>query len=83
MNFRPEYQARRMQRSHYQHLPLQPLTSDAISDLFRDHLGQDRSVAALPETIEERTEGNPFFIEEVLQSLSKAAIWRGCAAPTG
>jgi len=33
VNFRPEYQARWMQRSYYQHLPLQPLTSEAIRAL--------------------------------------------------
>jgi predicted ATPase len=77
VNFRPEYQARWMQRSYYQHLPLQPLTSDAINDLLRDHLGEDPSVAALPETIEERTKGNPFFIEEVLQSLIESGHLSG------
>ena len=55
VNFRPEYQAGWIQRLHYQHLPLQPLTSEAVSDFLRDHLGQHPSVAALPEMIEERT----------------------------
>lgn len=84
VNFRPEYQARWMQRSYYQHLPLQPLTSDAIRDLLRDHLGQDPSVAALPEMIEQRTNGNPFFIEEVLQIADrKRPAGRECGAPNG
>jgi len=39
-NFRPEYQARWMQRSYYQHLPLQPLGANAIHDLLNDHLGR-------------------------------------------
>src|SRR5271169_6901150 len=66
-----------MQRSYYQHLPLQPPTSEAIRALLQDHLGQDRSVAALPEMIEERTKGNPFFIEEVLQSLIESGHLAG------
>lgn len=69
LNFRPEYQARWMQRSYYQQLPLPPLGPEAIRTLLRDHLGEDPSVAALPETIHQRTKGNPFFIEEVVQSL--------------
>jgi adenylate cyclase len=69
VNFRPEYQSRWMQRSYYQQLPLQPLGSDAIRALVRDQLGEDPSVAALPEAIQARTKGNPFFIEEVVQSL--------------
>ena len=69
LNFRPDYQAPWMRCSYYQHVTLQPLGSEAIRGLLRDYLGQDRSVAALPEMIQERTKGNPFFIEEVLQSL--------------
>ena len=69
VNFRPEYQAQWMQRSYYQHLPLQPLGPEAIRELLRSQLGVDRSVAALPEMIHTHTRGNPFFIEEVVQSL--------------
>ncbi len=65
LNFRPEYQARWMQRSYYQQLPLPPLGPEAIRALLRDHLGDDPGVAALPETIHQRTKGNPFFIEEL------------------
>jgi class 3 adenylate cyclase/tetratricopeptide (TPR) repeat protein len=69
VNFRPDYQAPWMHCSHYQHVTLQPLGPEAIRGLLRDYLGQGRSVAALPGMIQERTKGNPFFIEEVLQSL--------------
>ena len=69
VNFRPEYQAAWMQRSYYQQLPLQPLGAEAIRTLLRDQLGNDASVAELPEMIHERTKGNPFFIEELVQSL--------------
>jgi tetratricopeptide (TPR) repeat protein len=51
------------------HLPLRPLGPEAIRALLRDQLGEDPSVAALPETIHAHTRGNPFFIEEVVQSL--------------
>jgi class 3 adenylate cyclase len=77
VNFRPEYHARWMQRSYCQHLPLHLLTSDATRDLLSDHLGNDASVTALPATIQDRTKGNPFFIEEVLQSLIESGHLRG------
>jgi class 3 adenylate cyclase/tetratricopeptide (TPR) repeat protein len=77
VNFRPEYQSRWMQRSYYQQLPLQPLGSEAIRALLRDQLGEDPSVAALPEAIHERTKGNPFFIEEVVQSLVESGHLTG------
>ena len=67
LNFRPDYHAPWMRCSHYQHVTLQPLGSEAIRGLLRDYLGQDPSVAALPDMVQERTKGNPFFIEEVLQ----------------
>jgi adenylate cyclase len=77
VNFRPEYQARWMQRSYYQQLPLQPLGPEAIRALLRDQLGEDPSVAALPGIIHERTKGNPFFIEEVVQSLVESGHLAG------
>jgi adenylate cyclase len=69
LNFRPEYQASWMQRSYYQQLALQPLDPEAIRALLRDQLGDDPSVRSLPEAVHEHTAGNPFFIEEVVQSL--------------
>jgi class 3 adenylate cyclase len=77
LNFRPEYHARWMQRSYYQHLPLQPLAPEAIRALLCDQLGVDPSVAALPELIHERTKGNPFFIEEIVQSLVEGGQLEG------
>jgi class 3 adenylate cyclase/tetratricopeptide (TPR) repeat protein len=68
-NFRPEYHARWMQRSYYQQLPLAPLGSEAVGNLLRDLLGGDPSLARLPGMIQERTGGNPFFIEEVVRML--------------
>jgi len=69
VTFRPEYQAPWMQRPYYQQLSLQPLDPEALRALLGDLLGEDPSVAALPEIIHARTKGNPFFIEELVQSL--------------
>jgi len=40
-----------------------------MGEMLRDLLGNDASLSALGERIRERTGGNPFFIEEVVQSL--------------
>src|SRR5215510_2725038 len=69
VTFRPEYHAPWMERPYYQPLPLQPLDPEAIHALLRDQLGKDPSVARLPQIIHARTKGNPFFTEEVVQSL--------------
>jgi len=77
VNFRPEYHASWMQRSYYQQLPLLPLGPEAITELLRDLLGTDPSLAGLADRIRERTGGNPFFIEEVVQSLIEGGSLEG------
>jgi adenylate cyclase len=68
-NFRPEFHAAWMRKSYYQQLPLLPLGPEAIDELLHDLLGTDDSLQALARQIRERTGGNPFFIEEVVQAL--------------
>jgi class 3 adenylate cyclase len=77
LNFRPEYHASWMERSHYQQLPLMPLGPEAIEELLRELLGTDPSVISLGTRIRERTEGNPFFIEETVQALAEAGSLEG------
>jgi class 3 adenylate cyclase/predicted ATPase len=70
VNFRPEYHAGWMQKSYYQQMPLLPLGPEAIAELLRDLLGTGPSVSSLGSRIRERTGGNPFFIEEMVQALA-------------
>jgi len=77
VNFRPEYHADWMQKSYYRQLPLAPLGREAIRELLNDLLGTDPSIAGLAETIHQRTGGNPFFAEEVVQSLIESAQLEG------
>jgi class 3 adenylate cyclase len=69
VNFRPDYHADWMAKSWYRQIPLAPLGPEAIRELLADLLGTDPSVAGLPERIYARTGGNPFFTEEVVQTL--------------
>src|SRR5437764_1996847 len=77
VNFRPEYQAGWTRMSYYQQLPLLPLGPEAIAELLASLLGTDPSLAGLVERMRERTRGNPFFIEEVVQSLLEAGTLQG------
>jgi len=77
VNFRPEYQAEWMRKPYYQQLPLLPLSPDAIAEMLADLLGADPSVRRLPAYVHQRTGGNPFFIEEVVQSLLEAGRLTG------
>jgi class 3 adenylate cyclase len=69
VNFRPGYQAGWMQRACYHQLPLPPLGPHAIAEMLRELLGTDPSVAEVADGIRDRAAGNPFFIEEMVQSL--------------
>jgi class 3 adenylate cyclase len=77
LNFRPEYQAPWMSRSYYRQIALAPLGAEAIEELLADLLGADPSLDGLSELISERTEGNPFFIEELVRSLVEAGSLEG------
>jgi tetratricopeptide (TPR) repeat protein len=77
VNFRPEYHAAWMQHTYYQQLPLSPLGPEAIRELLNDLLGHDPSVQGLAAAVHARTGGNPFFAEEVVQSLIDAGNLQG------
>jgi class 3 adenylate cyclase/tetratricopeptide (TPR) repeat protein len=77
VNFRPEYHADWMQKSYYRQLPIAPLGPDAIRELVEDLLGSDKSTEGLAAEIHTRTGGNPFFAEEVTQSLIESGHLEG------
>ncbi len=77
LNFRPEYRADWMQKTWYQQLPLNPLGPEAIRQLLDDLLGGDASVAGLADRIHERTDGNPYFTEEIVRSLIDSGALEG------
>ena len=69
LNFRPEYRADWMREPHYRQISLGPLGEESIRSLFDDLLGDHPSVKDLVTTIHQRSAGNPFFAEEIVQSL--------------
>ena len=77
LNFRPEYHAEWMQKSWYRQIPLTALGRESIAELLADLLGNDPSIAALAGPIHARTAGNPFFTEEVVQSLIESEHLEG------
>ncbi len=77
LNFRPEYHASWMSRSFYRQIALDPLAPEATEEMLRHVLGPDPSLEGLPELVRERTRGNPFFIEELVQALVEAGSLEG------
>ncbi len=67
-NFRPEYRASWVGRTHYQQIALRPLDANAAGELLADWLGPDPSLQGFAQLVRERTGGNPFFMEEVVQA---------------
>jgi len=68
-NYRPEYGPSWTGGPPALEIRLEPLGPEATATLLQNLLGADPSVTALRAGIAERTAGNPFFVEEVVQSL--------------
>jgi class 3 adenylate cyclase len=77
VNFRPEYRADWMARSHYQQIPLRPLDPEAAGELLQEWLGPDPSLAGFAEMVRDQTGGNPFFMEEVVRAQIEAGVLEG------
>jgi class 3 adenylate cyclase/tetratricopeptide (TPR) repeat protein len=77
VNFRPEYHATWTAKSYYRQIPLAPLGPEAVRAMLEDLLGHDASTDGLAQSIYARTRGNPFFTEEVVQSLIESGALEG------
>ena len=77
VNYRPEYKHEWGQKTYYTQLRLTPLGEDEAEELLAFLLGNDESLKALKQLILERTEGTPFFMEEVVQTLAEEGVLIG------
>src|SRR5258705_275782 len=66
-----------MQRSHYRQIRMPPLGPAEATSLLQDHLGNDASLALLTRNIVARAQGNPFFIEELVNALVERGDFEG------
>ncbi|MCY1205137.1 MULTISPECIES: adenylate/guanylate cyclase domain-containing protein [Cupriavidus] len=71
VNYRPEYQPTWGPKCRHTQLVLAPLGPAEAQGLLSTLLGDDPGLASLKQRILEKTEGNPFFIEEVVQTLAE------------
>jgi class 3 adenylate cyclase/very-short-patch-repair endonuclease/tetratricopeptide (TPR) repeat protein len=69
VNYRPEYQHSWGSKTYYTQLRLDPLPPESAEALLRGLLGEDTSLALLKRVLIERTQGNPFFLEETVWTL--------------
>jgi predicted ATPase len=76
-NYRPEYRHEWGQKTYYMQLRLAPLGTAEAEELLTFLLGHDANLKSLQRLILEKTEGTPFFIEEVVQTLVEEGVLRG------
>ena len=72
VNYRPEYEHRWGRKTYYTQLRLDPLPPESAGELLQALLGGDPSLQPLTRLLIERTEGNPFFLEESVRTLPSA-----------
>jgi class 3 adenylate cyclase/tetratricopeptide (TPR) repeat protein len=74
VNYRPEYRHEWGSKTYYNQLRLDPLGRESAQELLTAKMGDDESTLALKRLIIERTEGNPFFMEEMVEALFEQAV---------
>jgi predicted ATPase len=69
VNYRPEYRHEWSNKSYYAQLRLDALGRESVDAMLAALVGEGVELAPLKRLIIEKTEGNPFFIEEMVQVL--------------
>jgi class 3 adenylate cyclase/predicted ATPase len=77
VNYRPEYQHGWGSKTYYTQLRLDPLPPVSAQAFLEALLGQDPSLTPLKRLLIERTEGNPFFLEESAHTLVETGVLVG------
>jgi tetratricopeptide (TPR) repeat protein len=77
VNYRPEYQHGWGSKTYYTQLRLDPLPPTSTAEVLQALLGNDPSLAPLKQLLTERTEGNPFFMEESVRTLVETRVLVG------
>jgi class 3 adenylate cyclase/tetratricopeptide (TPR) repeat protein len=77
VNYRPEYQHAWGGKTYYLQLRIDPLRPESADALLTALLGEDQPLAPLKRLLIERTQGNPFFLEESVRALVETQVLVG------
>jgi class 3 adenylate cyclase/tetratricopeptide (TPR) repeat protein len=77
VNYRPEYSHGWGSKTYYRQIQIDPLPPESAEALLDALLGTDAKLFQLKRLLIERTEGNPFFIEESVRSLAETGVLVG------
>jgi tetratricopeptide (TPR) repeat protein len=69
VNYRPEYSHQWNSKTYYTQLRLDPLGRESAEEMLTALLGDAVELGPLKRLIIEKTEGNPFYMEEMVQVL--------------
>jgi predicted ATPase len=79
VNYRPDYQHGWGSKTYYTQLRLDPLPPPSADAFLRVLLGDDPSLAPLTQLLIQRTQGNPFFLEESVRTLVETGALVGAS----
>jgi class 3 adenylate cyclase/tetratricopeptide (TPR) repeat protein len=74
---RPEYQHAWESKSYDTRLRIDPFPPESAEELLTALVGQDESLETLKRVLIERTQGNPFFLEETVRTLVETNVLVG------
>jgi class 3 adenylate cyclase/tetratricopeptide (TPR) repeat protein len=77
VSYRPEYQHGWTNKTYYTQLRLDPLPPESAGEILNSILGNDHGLQSLKQLLIERTEGNPFFLEESVRTLVETKVLAG------
>ena len=77
VNYRPEYSHVWGSKTYYRQLRVESLLAESAGELLDALLGPDAALGPLKQLLVERTEGNPFFLEESVRALVETAALAG------
>jgi class 3 adenylate cyclase/tetratricopeptide (TPR) repeat protein len=74
LNYRPEYEHRWGNKTYYTQLRLDPLGGQTAAEMLSELVGDGGELQSVKDLVIARTEGNPFFMEEMVQALFEQGV---------
>jgi len=74
VNYRPEYSHQWGSKTYYTQLRLDSLGKESAEEMLSALLGDGKDLIPLKRLIIDRTEGTPFFMEEIVQALFEDGV---------
>jgi class 3 adenylate cyclase len=69
VNYRPEYSHQWNSKTYYTQLRLDPLGKESAEEMLAALIGDEGNLVPIKRLVIEKTEGNPFYMEEMVQAL--------------